>query len=288
MSTTSASTALAELPGSWTRVIRPRRGFAALDVAELWRFRELLVFLVWRNILVRYKQTAIGVAWTVVQPLLTVVVFTVIFGTLAKLPSEGAPYALLTFAAVLPWQFFANGLAAGSGSVVNAANMVRKVYFPRLFIPLSDCLSGTLDFAISLALMIGLMAWYRVPMTWHLLLLPVFGLIALLAALGPSLWLSALNAKYRDVKYVVPFLVQAGLYVSPVGFSSVVVPERWRFWYHLNPLVGVIDGFRWAVLGSTFEPDWPGFALSMIIVTGILVSGLFYFRRTERTFADVI
>ncbi len=285
----SASVAdTADLSGPWTRVIRPRRGLVALDAGELWRFRELLVFFIWRNILIRYKQTVIGVAWALVQPVLTVVVFTVVFGTLAKLPSAGAPYALLTLAAVLPWQFFASGLSAGSNSVVNAANMVRKVYFPRLFIPLSDCLSGSLDFAISLVLLLGLMVWYGVAFTWSLLLLPVFALVAALAAIGPSLWLSALNAKYRDVKYIVPFLVQAGLYISPVGFSSAVVPERWRFWYHLNPLVGVIDGFRWAILGPAFMPEWRGFALSMLVVLATLISGLFYFRRTERTFADVI
>jgi lipopolysaccharide transport system permease protein len=275
-------------PDNWTRVIRPKHGLVALDLNELWRFRELLVFLVWRNILIRYKQTVIGVAWALVQPVLTMVLFTVVFGKLAKLPSDGAPYAVLTFAAVIPWQFFSSGLTAGSNSVVNAANMVRKVYFPRLFIPLSDCLSGSLDFVISLALLICLMAWYHVAITWNLLLLPVLAVAALLTALGPSLWLSALNAKYRDVKYVVPFLVMAGLYVSPVGFSSSIVPEGWRFWYHLNPMVGVIDGFRWAILGPAFAPEWRGFALSMLIVFATLLSGLFYFRKTERTFADVI
>jgi homopolymeric O-antigen transport system permease protein len=195
---------------------------------------------------------------------------------------------LLTLAAVLPWQFFSTGLTAGSNSVVNAAHMVRKVYFPRLFIPLSDCLSGSLDFGISLILLMGVMVWYDVPLTRTLLLLPLFALVALLAALGPSLWLSALNARYRDVKYIVPFLVQAGLYISPVGFLSSVVPERWQFWYHLNPLVGVIDGFRWAVFGPAFMPEWRGFALSMVVVVVILVSGLLYFRNTERTFADVV
>jgi lipopolysaccharide transport system permease protein len=274
-------------PDSWTRVIRPRRG-VGIDVGELWRFRELLVFLVWRNILIRYKQTVIGVAWALVQPILTVFVFTVVFGTLANLPSDGAPYPVLTLAAVLPWQFFANGLTAGSNSIVNAANMIRKIYFPRMFIPLSECLSGSLDFVVSLVLLLGLMLWCNVAFTRTLLLLPVFAVMALLAALGPSLWLSALNARYRDVKYIVPFLVQAGLYVSPVGFSSAVVPERWRFWYHLNPLVGVIDGFRWAILGPNFAPEWRALALSILIVAALLLSGLFYFRTTERTFADVI
>lgn len=272
----------------WTRVIRPKHGLVALDFGELWRYRELLVFFVWRNLLIRYKQTAIGIAWALVQPVMTMVVFTVIFGNLAKLPSGGAPYALLTAAAVLPWQFFANGLSAGSNSVVSASNLVRKVYFPRLFIPLSDCLSGSLDFAISLVLLAGLMVWFQVPITLPLLLLPVFMLVALLTAFGASLWLSALNVKYRDVKYIVPFVIQAGLYVSPVGFMSGIVPERWRFWYHLNPMVGVIDGFRWAVLGPNFTPDWRGLGLSTAIVAVTLVSGLYFFRRTERTFADVI
>ncbi len=272
----------------WTRIIRPKRGLVPLDLGELWRYRELLVFFVWRNILIRYKQTAIGVAWALVQPVVTMVVFTVVFGTLANLPSNGAPYALLTGAAVLPWQFFSNGMTAGSNSVVAASNMVRKVYFPRLFIPLADCLSGSLDFALSLVLLIGLMGWYGAPLTWTLLLLPLFTLVAALAAFGVSLWLSALNVKYRDVKYIVPFLVQAGLYISPVGFISAIVPEQWRFWYHLNPMVGVIDGFRWAVLGPAFEPDWRAFSLSLGIVAVVLVTGLFYFRRTERTFADVI
>jgi lipopolysaccharide transport system permease protein len=272
----------------WTRIVRPRSAFVALDVRELWRYRELLVFMVWRNILIRYKQTAIGIAWALVQPVVTLVVFTVVFGRMANLPSNGAPYALLTAAAVLPWQLFATGLTAGSNSVVAASNMVRKVYFPRLFIPLADCLSGSLDFVISLALLIGLMAWFGVAITWPLLLLPLFTLVALLMAFGASLWLSAMNVKYRDVKYIVPFLVQAGIYVSPVGFMSGVVPEQWRFWYHLNPMVGVIDGFRWAVLGPAFMPDWRGFGLSMIVVGLLLVSGLYFFRRTERKFADVI
>jgi lipopolysaccharide transport system permease protein len=284
----TSETTIADYSGDWTRVIRPKRGVVALDFPELWRYRELLVFLVWRNILIRYKQTLIGVAWALVQPVLTVIVFTVVFGRLAKLPDGGAPYAVLTLAAVLPWLFFANGLNAGSNSVVTAGNLIQKVYFPRLFIPLSECLSGSLDFSVSLALLIGLMSWYEVPLTWHLLLLPVFTFVALLAAFAGSLWLSAINAKYRDVKYIVPFFLQAGLYVSPVGFLSTIVPQEWRVWYHLNPMVGVIDGFRWAVLGPAFSPDWRGFAVSTIVVIGVLVGGLFYFRRTERTFADVI
>jgi lipopolysaccharide transport system permease protein len=272
----------------WSRVIRPRHGLIGVDLGELWRYRELLVFFVWRNILIRYKQTVIGVAWAVVQPVCTMIVFTVIFGTLAKLPDGGAPYTLLTFAAVIPWQFFANALSAGSNSVVTGGHIVRKVYFPRLFMPISDCLSGTVDLAISVVLVLALMVYYGVPVTWHLLLLPLFALVALFAALGASLWLSALNVKYRDVKYVVPFLVQAGLFISPVGFMSTIVPEKWRFWYQLNPLVGVIDGFRWAILGSAFKPNPMGIVLSTGVVLVIVVSGLFFFRRTERSFADVL
>ncbi len=278
----------ARMSESWTRVIRPRHGLTGLDTGELWQYRELLVFFVWRNILVRYKQTTIGVAWAVVQPVLTMVVFTVIFGRLAQLPSAGVPYVVLTCAAVIPWQFFANGLSAGSNSIVAAGNIVRKVYFPRIFIPLSDCLSGGLDLSISLGLLLGLMVYYDIALTWSLLLLPLFALAALLTALGASLWLCALHVKYRDIKYVVPFLIQVGLYVSPVGFMTAVVPEQWRFWYHLNPLAGVIDGFRWAILGPAFTPDWSSLALSGMVTSGLLVTGLLYFRRTERTFADLI
>jgi len=270
------------------RVIRAKRGLVAIDFQELWRYRELFWFLAWRDILIRYKQTAIGVAWAVLQPVLTMLVFTVVFGRLAKLPSNGAPYAVMTFAAVLPWQFFANAMSASSGSLVASANMVRKVYFPRLIIPASSTVSGALDFAISFVILLVLMLWYGTPLRVHLLLLPVFGLICMLAAFGVGLWLSALNVKYRDVKYVVPFLVRMGLYVSPVGFLSSVVPGRWRFWYGLNPMVGVIDGFRWAVLGPEFEPYWPGVRMSVAVVLVTLVSGAYFFRTTEKTFADVI
>jgi lipopolysaccharide transport system permease protein len=270
------------------RVIRPRQGKVSIDVAELLRYRELLFFLAWRDILIRYKQTAIGVAWAVIQPLLTMVVFTVLFSKAAKFPSHGMPYAVMTFAAILPWQFFANAMTTSSSSIVGAANIVRKIYFPRLIIPLSTTLSGIVDFAISFLILLGLMTWYGVAFRWHLLLLPVFLLFALLAAFAAGIWLSALNVKYRDVKYVVPFLVRMGMYVSPVGFMSDIVPDTWRFWYSLNPMVGVIDGFRWAVLGPTFEPYWPGFAVSVAVVAVCSVTGIYHFRATERTFADII
>ncbi len=269
-------------------VIRPRHGLVPIDFAELWRYRELFGYLAWRDVLVRYKQTAIGVLWAVIQPVATMVIFTIVFGRIAELPSGGAPYAVMTFAAILPWQFFANAMSQSSQSVVGAQNMVQKVYFPRLIIPFSSTLSGVLDFLISLGILFLLMAYYGVAVQWHLLLLPLFSVCALAAALSVGIWLSALNVKYRDVKYIVPFIVSIGLYVSPVGFMSAVVPTQWRLWYNLNPMVGVIDGFRWAILGAEFEPYWPGFILGMSVVLLLLVSGLYYFRRAEKTFADVI
>lgn len=259
-----------------------------IDFAELWRYRELFLFLTWRDILIRYKQTALGIAWAVIQPLLMMVVLTIIFGRLAKFPSNDAPYALMTFAAVLPWQFFANALTQASSSVVVSARMITKIYFPRLIIPASSTLSGVVDFAISFVLLLGLMLWYGVECRLHLLLLPLFFLLAFATTFGVSLWFSALNVKYRDVKYVVPFIVRMGIYVSPVGFMSSIVPEKWRFWYSLNPMVGVIDGFRWCLLGPKFEPYWLGLWISTAVVIIILVSGVYFFRSTERTFADII
>lgn len=270
------------------RVIRPRRGLVPIDFRELWRYRELLWFLAWRDILIRYKQTAIGVAWAVVQPLLTMVVFTLIFSRGARFPSHGAPYAVMTFAAILPWQFFANAMSMSSASVVGASNIIRKIYFPRLIIPVSATLSGVVDFLISLAILLMLMAGHGVAFRPQLLWLPLFFLLALAAAFGVGLWLSALNVKYRDVKHVVPFLVRMGMYISPVGFMTAVVPERWRFWYSLNPMVGVIDGFRWAIFGERFEPYWPGLWIGVGTVFALAVSGAYFFRSTERTFADII
>jgi len=269
-------------------VIRPRKGLIGIDFKELWHYRELFWFLAWRDILVRYKQTAIGVLWALIQPVLTVIVFTVIFGKVAEMPSGGAPYAVMTLAAVLPWQFFSNAISQSSNSVVGAQNMVQKVYFPRLIIPVSSTLSGALDFAISLGLLFVLMLWFGVAFTPQLLLLPVFALLALASALSVGIWMSALNVKYRDVKYIVPFIVSMGLYVSPVGYMTSVVPEKWRLLYSLNPMVGVIDGFRWAVLGAEFQPWWPGFWLSLGVVATLLATALIYFRNMEQTFADVI
>jgi lipopolysaccharide transport system permease protein len=255
---------------------------------DLWRFRELLYFLSWRDILIRYKQTVIGVAWSVIRPVLTMIVFTVIFGKLAKFPSGNVPYAILVYAAMLPWQFFANALSESSNSLIANANMISKVYFPRLIVPGSAVIVSLVDFLISLVVLAALMAWYRFIPDWRIVTVPLFLVLALLASLGFSLWLSALNVKYRDFRYIVPFIVQFGLYVSPVGFSSNVIPEKWRLLYSLNPMVGVIDGFRWAILGGDAQIYWPGFLLSLALTLLILFGGVRYFRKTERIFADII
>lgn len=255
---------------------------------DLWRYRELFFFLAWRDILVRYKQTVIGIIWALLRPLLTMVVFTVVFNKIAKLPSDGVPYPIMVFAAMLPWQFFANALTESSNSLVGNANLISKVYFPRLIIPSSSVITSFIDFLISSVIMVGLMIWYRFIPDWSIATLPLFIAIAFAAAMGCGLWLTALNVKYRDFRYIVPFIVQFGLYVSPVGFSSSVVPEKWRLLYSLNPMVGVIDGFRWAILGGNSTIYLPGFVLSMAIVAVTLVTGIWYFRKTEKTFADVI
>jgi lipopolysaccharide transport system permease protein len=257
--------------------------------SDLWRYRELFFFLSWRDILVRYKQTVIGVAWSVLRPLLTMIVFTVLFGRFAEFPSEGAaPYAIMVFAALLPWQLFANALGETSNSLINNTAMISKVYFPRLIIPGSAVIVGLVEFLISLGILGGLMGWYRYVPDWRLLTLPFFLILALAAAFGAGVWMAALNVKYRDFRYIVPFMVQFGLYVSPVGFSSSLVPEKWRLLYSLNPMVGVIDGFRWALLGGEARLYLPGFALSVGLTLVLLWAGLRYFRRVENTFADLI
>jgi len=255
---------------------------------DIWRYRELFYFLAWRDILVRYKQTVIGIAWAIIRPLLTMVVFTVIFGKLAKMPSEGVPYAILVFAAMLPWQFFANSLSECSNSLISNSNLISKVYFPRLVIPASAVVVSFVDFLISFGILAFLMVWYQFLPGWRMLTLPLFIAIAFSAAMGAGLWLASLNVKYRDFRYIVPFIVQFGLYISPVGFSSSVVPEKWRILYSVNPMVGVIDGFRWAILGGKTEIFMSGFLLSMGLVILLLISGIWYFRKTERTFADII
>ncbi|MEI9896270.1 MAG: ABC transporter permease [Chthoniobacter sp.] len=271
------------------RVIRPQRGMIAVNFAELWRYRELFGFLAWRDILLRYKQTYLGVTWVVLQPLATMVVFTVLFGHFARFPSHGAPYEVLTFAGLLPWQFFANTLTESSNSMVASARIISRVYFPRLIIPASVVFSGFIEAAISFLILLVLMFVYGVPPRVELLLLPVFLLLTFFVTLAAGVWFSALNVKYRDVKYIVPFITRLGFFVTPVSFLWFdLVPERWRLWYCLNPLVALIDGFRWCVLGPQFVPYWPGFALSLGVGAIMLATGLMYFRNTERTFADIV
>ncbi|MEA5487217.1 MULTISPECIES: ABC transporter permease [Pseudanabaena] len=255
---------------------------------DLWRYRELFYFLAWRDILVRYKQTAIGITWALIKPFLTMVVFTVVFGNIAKLPSQGVPYPILVFAGMLPWQFFANALGECSNSLIGNANLISKVYFPRLIVPTSAVIVSFVDFLISGIILLGLMAWYNFVPDWRILTLPFFILIASAASMGAGLWLAALTVQYRDFRFVVPFIIQFGLYISPVGFSSNIVPEQWRLLYSINPMVGVIDGFRWAILGSNANIYMPSFLLSVGLVFLLLWSGIWYFRKMERTFADVI
>ncbi|HEX3883733.1 MAG TPA: ABC transporter permease [Stellaceae bacterium] len=256
---------------------------------DLWAYRELFAILAWRDVAVRYKQTVIGIAWAVVRPFLTMVVFTVVFGHLAKLPSDGgAPYPVMVFAGMLPWFLFSTILSEASASLVGNANLVGKVYFPRLIIPASSAVVALVDFAINLAILIALMLWYGFEPSWSFALLPVFIALAMLASLGPAFLITALNVKYRDFRYIIPFIVQFGLYVSPVGFTSAIVPDKWRFWYSLNPVVGVIDGFRWCVLGGDSHLYLPGFLLSLAVIALFLWLGIAYFRRTEKSFADLI
>ncbi len=255
---------------------------------DIWRYRELFCFLAWRDILVRYKQTVIGVLWALIRPFLTMVVLTVVFGKLAKLPSGGIPYPILVFSAMLPWQFFANSLSESSNSLIGNANMISKVYFPRIVVPASAVIVSAVDFVISFFLLIALMAWYRFAPGWRMASLPLFCAMAFGASFGAGLLLASLNVKYRDFRYIVPFIVQFGLYVSPVGFSSDVVPGKWRLLYSVNPMVGVIDGFRWAILGEGHPVYLPGFLLSLLLVLVLMAAGIRYFRKTERTFADSI
>lgn len=256
---------------------------------DLWRYRELFQVLAWRDVSVRYKQTVIGVLWALLRPLLTMVVFTIVFGTIAKLPSDGAaPYALMVFAGLLPWTFFATALSEASNSLIGNAHLISKVYFPRLIVPTAAVMVAFVDFLISFVILIGLLVWYRVMPDARVLLLPGFVLLAFVASLGPGLWITALNVKYRDFRYIIPFVVQLGLYISPVGFSSSVIPPQWRLLYSLNPMVGVIDGFRWCILGDATALYWPGLWLSIGVTVFFLWFGIRQFRQTERSFADLI
>jgi lipopolysaccharide transport system permease protein len=256
--------------------------------SDLWRYRELFYMLAWRDISVRYKQTAIGVIWAILRPFLAMVIFTVVFGRIAKMPSGAVPYPILVFAAMLPWQFFANSLSEASGSLIVNTNLITKVYFPRLIIPAGAVITSLVDFLISVALLAILMIWFRFVPDWRLLTLPVFTLMTFLAALGPGLLLTALNVKYRDFRYVIPFVAQFGLFISPVGFSSSVIPDSWRLLYSLNPIVGVIDGFRWAICRGATGIYLPGFVVSTLVITLLLFLGIWYFRKMEKAFADMI
>jgi lipopolysaccharide transport system permease protein len=275
---------LPELPRT---VIQPSRGWVSLRLQELWYYRELLFFLAWRDVKVRYKQTALGVSWAILQPLLGMVVFTVFFGRLARVPSDGIPYPLFSYSGLLAWHLFAYSVTESSSSVVANERLITKVYFPRLVIPMASILAGLVDFAAALVLLIGLMAYYGVHPGWAILTLPFFIIFEIATALGVGLWLSALNVQYRDVRYTVPFVIQFWLFASPVIYSSTLVPARWRPLYGLNPMAGVVEGFRWALLG---KPPAPGlmFAVSSLVVMVLLISGLYYFRRMERHFADVM
>ena len=270
-----------------TVVIQPSRGWVPLSLAELWDYRELLYFLTWRDIKVRYKQTALGAAWAVIQPFFMMVVFTIFFGRLARLPSDGFPYPVFAFSALVAWTYFATALAQSANSLVDNAKLITRVYFPRLLVPLAAVLAGLVDLAISLVVLMGLLLFYGIRPTRTILALPLLALLAAASSFAVGLWLSALNVKYRDVRYTIPFIIQFWLFATPVAYSSSLVPPRWRALFGLNPMTGVVEGFRWALLGQS-----PAFAaalpLSVLVVTATLVGGLYYFRRTEKGFADVV
>jgi len=255
---------------------------------DLWRYRELFQVLAWRDVAVRYKQTIIGVMWAVIRPLLTMVILTVVFGRIAKLPSEGVPYPLMVLAGMLPWTFFSTALSDASNSLIANSNLITKVYFPRLIVPTATVAAAFVDFAVSCGLLAVVMVWYHFVPSWRIVLLPVLAMLAILASLGPGLWVTALNVKYRDFRYVIPFVVQFGLYVSPVAFSSSIVPAKWRLLYSVNPLVGVIDGFRYCILGRKNDMYWPGATLSLAVILVLLWLGIRQFRKMERTFADLV
>ena len=269
------------------KVIQPSKGLLQLDLHSVWRSRELLYFLIWRDILTRYKQTAIGAAWVVIQPLISMIIFTLIFSRLAKIPSDGIPYPIFVFTALLPWSYFAQALAKTSGSVVNSSNLVTKIYFPRLLIPLAASIAPVVDLIFSFLTLLMLMAWYKIVPTWGLLSLPLFMGLAIATALAVGLWSSALNVKYRDVGSIIPFVVQIWMYASPVAYPVSLVPEKWRLLYSLNPMVGVIEGFRWALLGKE-SPDFMAMTASATVVMLLLAGGVVYFKRMELSFADVI
>ena len=271
-----------------TIFIKPARGWASLNLGDLWRYRELVYFMTWRDVMVRYKQTVLGASWAIIRPFMTMVVFSIFFGTLAKMPSDGLPYPIFTSTALLPWELFISALNVASRSLVQNANMVTKVYFPRIILPLASVLAGVVDFFFAFLVLIGMMIYYNVrpgPAVW---VLPLLLLLAMITSLGVGLWLSALNVLYRDIGYIIPFLTQFWLFITPIAYPSSMIPERWKLLYALNPMTGVVDGFRWALLGNQQSAPTAMLAVSSLIAVGVLVSGLFYFRRMERQFADMV
>jgi lipopolysaccharide transport system permease protein len=267
--------------------IAPTGGWASLKLAELWDYRELIYFFTWRDIKVRYKQTVLGALWAIIQPLFTMLIFSLFFGRLAKVPSDGIPYPLFSYSALVPWTFFATELTQASNSLVQGSNMLKKIYFPRMAVPLAAVISGFLDFCIAFLVLIGMMSFYGIVPTWKMVWLPFFVLLATVTCLGASLWLSAMNVHFRDVRYTIPFLTQFWMFVTPIAYPSSLLPERWRVLFAINPMVGVVEGFRWALLNVKTAPG-PMFIVSSMVGIGLLVSGAFYFRRLERTFADVV
>jgi len=268
-------------------LIRPISGWVALNLRDLWEYRELLYFLTWRDIKVRYKQTVLGAAWAIIQPFFTMIVFSLFFGQLAKIPSDGVPYPIFSYAALVPWTFFANGLTQSANSLIGSAKLIRKVYFPRLAIPIATVISGVVDFALAFSILIGMMLFYGIVPTANIVWLPLFLLLALITALGVGLWLSAMNVQFRDVRYTIPFLTQFWLFATPIAYPSSLLSEPWRVLYGVNPMVGVVEGFRWALLGTDTAPG-PTIIVSALVALVLLVSGAFYFRRMEKTFADVV
>ena len=274
-------------PALTTLRIAPSKGWVSLKLHELWEYRELLYFLIWRDIKVRYKQTALGATWAIIQPVFTMLVFSLFFGHLGKIPSDGIPYPIFSFAALVPWTFFANGLGQSSNSLVGNANLITKIYFPRLIVPLASVFSGIVDFMLAFVVLLGMMLYYGLVPTLNVFWLPLLVLLALVTSLGVGLWLSALNVEYRDVRYVVPFITQFWLFATPIAYPSSLLPLPWRTIYGLNPMVGVVEGFRWALLGTKTAPG-PIIAVSSAVALVILVTGAFYFRRMEKTFADIV
>ena len=267
--------------------IEPARGWAALRLSDLWQYRELLYFLIWRDIKVRYKQTVLGAAWAILQPFFTMVIFTIFFGRLAKMPSDGISYSLFAYTALVPWTFFANGLTQSINSVVGSGSLIKKVFFPRMLMPIAAVLSGIVDFVFAFAVLIGMAVYYGIVPTWRIVTLPLFVALVIVAALSVALWLSALNVRYRDIRYVAPFIVQVWLFATPIAYPSSLLSEPWRTVYGLNPMVGVVEGFRWALLGSGSSPG-PMILASTLVCVALLVGGAYYFRRMERTFADIV